>query len=305
MTLTELRYVVAVAEHQHFGRAATACYVSQPTLSVGIRKLEEELGVRIFERSRSDVLITPIGRELVAQARTILDAAVSLKETASAAQDPLGQGLNLGAIYTIGPLIVPRLIPGFMKLAPQLSLTVTEDFTDGLAERLKRGELDAAIMSLPFSDPRIVSRPLYEEPFVVSVPAAHPLARRQSLSSAQLADETLLLLGARNCFREQVLEICPHCHPSRPGKLQKTLEGSSLETICQMVAAGAGITILPSTLRINEDLKPHLKLLPFRRPVPTRTVAVFYRRGFARPELINLIARAVREAGVQGVEFCA
>ncbi len=305
MTLTELRYVVAVAEHQHFGRAATACYVSQPTLSVGIRKLEEELGVRIFERSRSDVLITPIGRELVAQARTILDAAVSLKETASAAQDPLGQGLNLGAIYTIGPLIVPRLIPGFMKLAPQLSLTVTEDFTDGLAERLKRGELDAAIMSLPFSDPRIVSRPLYEEPFVVAVPAAHPLARRQSLSSAQLADETLLLLGARNCFREQVLEICPHCHPSRSGKLQKTLEGSSLETICQMVAAGAGITILPSTLRINEDLKPHLKLLPFRRPVPTRTVAVFYRRGFARPELINLIARAVREAGVQGVEFCA
>jgi LysR family hydrogen peroxide-inducible transcriptional activator len=305
MTLTELRYVVAVAEHQHFGRAATACYVSQPTLSVGIRKLEEELGVRIFERSRSDVLITPIGRELVAQARTILDAAVSLKETASAAQDPLGQGLNLGAIYTIGPLIVPRLIPGFMKLAPQLSLTVTEDFTDGLAERLKRGELDAAIMSLPFSDPRIVSRPLYEEPFVVAVPAAHPLARRQSLSSAQLADETLLLLGARNCFREQVLEICPHCHPSRSGKLQKTLEGSSLETICQMVAAGAGITILPSTLRINEDLNPHLKLLPFRRPVPTRTVAVFYRRGFARPELINLIARAVREAGVQGVEFCA
>ncbi len=305
MTLTELRYVVAVAEHQHFGRAATACYVSQPTLSVGIRKLEEELGVRIFERSRSDVLITPIGRELVAQARTILDAAVSLKETASAAQDPLGQGLNLGAIYTIGPLIVPRLIPGFMKLAPQLSLTVTEDFTDGLAERLKRGELDAAIMSLPFSDPRIVSRPLYEEPFVVAVPAAHPLARRQSLSSAQLADETLLLLGARNCFREQVLEICPQCHPSRSGKLQKTLEGSSLETICQMVAAGAGITILPSTLRINEDLKPHLKLLPFRRPVPTRTVAVFYRRGFARPELIDLIARAVREAGVQGVEFCA
>ncbi len=305
MTLTELRYVVAVAEHQHFGRAATACYVSQPTLSVGIRKLEEELGVRIFERSRSDVLITPIGRDLVAQARTILDAAVSFKETASAAQDPLGQGLNLGAIYTIGPLIVPRLIPGFMKLAPQLSLTVTEDFTDGLAERLKRGELDAAIMSLPFSDPRIVSRPLYEEPFVVAVPAAHPLAHRKSLSSAQLADETLLLLGARNCFREQVLEICPQCHPARPAELQKTLEGSSLETICQMVAAGAGITILPSTLRINEDLKPHLKLLPFRRPVPTRTVAVFYRRGFARPELINLIARAVREAGVQGVKFCA
>ncbi len=306
MTLTELRYIVAVARHLHFGKAAEACFVSQPTLSVGVRKLEEELGVRLFERSRSDVIVTPAGTAIVEQAQDVLRAVEGIRETADAARDPLGHELALGVIYTIGPYLVPRLITSLRQRAPQLALRVREDFTDALAAQLKRGDIDAAIMSLPYSDPQLVSRALYEEPFKVAMPADHPLARHKRIKPADLEDETVLLLGARNCFRDQVIEACPACaDPSRrePGSLQKTLEGSSLDTICQMVATGAGITVLPQTMRISEDLDELLTIRPFTRPIPTRTVAVFYRRGFARPEVINCITEAVREADIDGVRY--
>ena len=154
MTLTELRYIVAVARHRHFGKAAEACFVSQPTLSVAVRKLEEELGIRLFERSHSDVLVTETGATIVAQAETVLHAAEGVRGIAEAARDPLGRQLTLGVIYTVGPYLVPRLIPGLKRHAPHLSLVVKENFTDALAAQLKRGELDAAIMSLPFADPR-------------------------------------------------------------------------------------------------------------------------------------------------------
>ncbi|MCB1748807.1 MAG: LysR family transcriptional regulator [Gammaproteobacteria bacterium] len=306
MTLTELRYIVAVARHRHFGKAAEACFVSQPTLSVGVRKLEEELGVRIFERSRSEVIVTPIGATLVARAEEVLDAAEALRETAAAAQDPLGSALRLGVIYTVGPFLVPRLISALKKRAPQLGLIVREGFTDELAESLRHGELDAVIMSLPFRDPRLISRPLYEEPFHVAVPKDHPLARRKRIKPADLADETLLLLGARNCFREQVVEICPACiNLDRKGDedMQRTLEGSSLDTIMQMVATGAGVTVVPTTMPLNKELGRHVVLRPFARPVPSRTIAVFYRRGFARPALINCIAEVVRAARLDGVSY--
>ena len=307
VTLTELRYIVAVARHRHFGKAAEACFVSQPTLSVGVRKLEEELGVRLFERSRSDVLVTPAGADIVAQAEQVLRAADGIRETAAAAHDPLGRQLTLGVIYTVGPYLVPRLISGLKRLAPRMSLVVKENFTDALAADLRRGEVDAAIMSLPFSDPRLLSRPLYHEPFKLAMPAEHALARKKQISPTDLNDETLLLLGARNCFRDQVIEICPAC--ARSGNeaqagLQKTLEGSSLDTICQMVAMGAGVTILPSTMKISEDLDPHLAIRPFARPQPKRTIAVFYRREFARPQVIQCLSQAVREAGLPGVEYC-
>jgi len=301
MTLTELRYVVAVARLRHFGKAAEACFVSQPTLSVAVRKLEDELGVRLFERSHNDVLVTDIGATIVAQAEVVLNAAEGVKEIAEAARDPLGRELKLGVIYTVGPYLVPRLIPGLKAHAPNMALVVKENFTDALAAQLKRGELDAAIMSLPFVDPQLLSRPLYDEPFNVALPASHPLARKKRLSPADLAADTLLLLGARNCFRDQVLEICPVGQTM--GALQKTLEGSSLETICQMVAMGAGVTILPSTMRINEDLAEHLVVRPFVPPQPTRTIAVFYRRGFARPQVIQCLASVVREAKLKGVEY--
>jgi LysR family transcriptional regulator, hydrogen peroxide-inducible genes activator len=303
MTLTELRYIVAVARHRHFGKAAEACFVSQPTLSVGVRKLEEELGIRLFERGRADVLVTKGGEAIIAQAEKVLRAAEELRELAAAAQDPLGQQLSLGVIYTIGPFLVPKLIPGLKALAPRLRLVVKENFTDALAEDLRRGELDAAVMSLPFDDPGLLSRPLYAEPFRVALPAGHALARRREIAPADLQRETLLLLGARNCFREQVVEICPACAAPGGGTpaLQKTLEGSSLDTICQMVAMGAGVTILPATMRIGEDLAEHLVLKPFARPQPERTVALFYRRGYARPQLVNILAKVVRGAALAGV----
>ena len=302
MTLTELRYIVAVARQRHFGKAAEACFVSQPTLSVAVRKLEEELGVRLFERSHSDVLVTDVGATIIAQAETVLNAADGVKEIAEAARDPLGRELKLGVIYTVGPYLVPRLIPGLKQHAPNMSLVVKENFTDALAAQLKRGELDAAIMSPPYVDPQLLSRPLYDEAFHVALPAGHPLAKKKRLAPADLAADTLLLLGARNCFRDQVLEICP-LGPSM-GALQKTLEGSSLETICQMVAMGAGVTILPSTMRINDDLAQHLLVRPFVAPQPTRTIAVFYRRGFARPQVIQCLASVVREAKLKGVDYC-
>ena len=303
MTLTELRYIVAVARHRHFGKAAEACFVSQPTLSVAVRKLEEELGVRLFERSHNDVLVTDVGATIIAQAETVLNAADGVKEIAAAARDPLGRELKLGVIYTVGPYLVPRLIAGLKHHAPNMSLVVKENFTDALALQLKRGELDAAIMSPPYIDAQLLSRPLYDEPFHVALPAGHPLAKKKRLAPSDLAADTLLLLGARNCFRDQVLEICP-LGPSM-GALQKTLEGSSLETICQMVAMGAGVTILPSTMRINDDLAEHLVVRPFIAPQPTRTIAVFYRRGFARPQVIQCLAAVVREAKLKGVEYCS
>lgn len=302
MTLTELRYIVAVARQRHFGKAAEACFVSQPTLSVAVRKLEEELGVRLFERGHNDVLVTDVGATIIAQAETVLNAADGVKEIAEAARDPLGRELKLGVIYTVGPYLVPRLIPGLKQHAPNMSLVVKENFTDALAAQLKRGELDAAIMSPPYVDPQLLSRPLYDEAFHVALPAGHPLAKKKRLTPADLAADTLLLLGARNCFRDQVIEICP-LGPSIAA-LQKTLEGSSLETICQMVAMGAGVTILPSTMRINDDLAQHLVVRPFVAPQPTRTIAVFYRRGFARPQVIQCLASVVREAKLKGVDYC-
>ena len=302
MTLTELRYIVAVARHRHFGKAAEACFVSQPTLSVAVRKLEEELDVRLFERSHSDVLVTDTGATIVAQAETVLRAAEGVRDIADAARDPLGRRLTLGVIYTVGPYLVPRLIPGLKRHAPQLALVVKENFTDALAAQLKRGELDAAIMSLPYADPQLLSRPLYDEAFQVALPADHALTKKKRVAPVDLSTETLLLLGARNCFRDQVIEICPIA--PTVGGLQKTLEGSSLETICQMVAMGAGVTLLPATMRINDDLAPHLVLRPFVAPPPTRTIAVFYRRGFARPQIIQCLASVVREAKLKGVDYC-
>jgi len=196
MTLTELRYIVAVARHRHFGKAAEACFVSQPTLSVAVRKLEEELGVRLFERSPNDVLVTDIGATIIAQAENVLSAADGVKLLAEAARDPLGRELRLGVIYTVGPYLVPRLIPGLKQHAPHMALVVQENFTDALAASLKRGDLDAVIMSLPYTDmitasrsprytdPQLLSRPLYDEPFNVALPAGHPLAKKKRIAPA-------------------------------------------------------------------------------------------------------------------------
>ena len=200
---------------------------------------------------------------------------------------------------------MPRFITALKALAPS-SLIVREGH-DELAEQLRDGELDCAIMSLPFRDTRLIARELYQEPFLVAVPKEHPLAQLDAVSPAALQKETLLLLGARNCFREQVVEVCPGCmdrSDDAGGELQKTLEGSSLDTICQMVATGAGITVVPATMPLQEDLGRYIELKPFTPPAPARTIAAYYRRGYARPELINCVASAVREAELAGVRYC-
>jgi DNA-binding transcriptional LysR family regulator len=216
MTLTELRYIVALARERHFGRAADKCNVSQPTLSVAVKKLEEELGVVLFERSAGDVRPTPIGNDVVAQAERTLAEAVRVAEIAAAGKDPLAGPLRLGVIYTIGPWLLPALVPRVKARAPQMPLYIAEGYTEVLLERLKAAELDVLVLALPIEEPGLVAQPVYEEDFRTLVPAGHPWASAKSLRPEQLLDEPLLMLGPGNCFRDQVLDSV---HPRQPGRI--------------------------------------------------------------------------------------
>ena len=297
MTLTELRYIVAVAHELHFGRAAAACFVSQPTLSVAVKKLEDELGVVIFERQKHDVTITPPGKRIVEQARIVLEQARTIKLLAEEGRDPLKGSLRLGVIYTIGPYLLPKLIPLLHRAAPDLTLIIDEDFTANLAEKLKAGDLDMIIVSTPFEVQGVTTTVLYKEPFVVALPRGHPLARKKSIKADDLIDETLLLLKSGNCFRDQVMEVCPACKRDifSKNRIQKTLEGSSLETIRQMVAAGSGVTILPNSSVVeNGETSQLLEFRPFSRPVPRREVALAYRESYPRKKLIGLVTDSIK-----------
>lgn len=300
MTLTELKYIVAVAREKHFGRAAEACYVSQPTLSVAVKKLEDELEVKLFERSAGDVSVTPLGEEIVRQAQSVLEQAAAIKEIAKRGKDPLAGALTLGVIYTIGPYLLPRLIPRVHQLAPRMPLIIQENYTARLAEALKRGELDVIIISLPFEEPGIVAQPVYDEPFRVLLPADHPWKAEAHIDPVQLADDQLLLLGAGNCFREQVLEVCPSCR--NVGGLQRTLEGSSLETIRHMVATGLGVTVLPSSAADEMAAQnPLVAVRPFSAPEPSRRVALAWRVTYPRSGAIDILRSAILESGLPGV----
>ncbi|MCI0401505.1 MAG: hydrogen peroxide-inducible genes activator [Gammaproteobacteria bacterium] len=305
MTLTELRYIVAVARERHFGRAAEACFVSQPTLSVAVRKLEDELGVILFERRQNEVSITPIGERIIQQAQQVLEEAETIRQIALAGKDQLRGPMRLGVIYTIGPYLLPHLIPLLNKRAPDLTLVIEESFTSNLRESLRRGALDTIIISLPFEAPGIITQPLYDEPFVLALPSKHPWSRTKAIRVEQLANETLLLLSAGNCFRDQVMEVCPACAyaGALESPIQKTLEGSSIETIRQMVASGAGITVLPCTAQSSRnDLKGLLTVRPFAGPAPYRRVALAYRRTFPRPRAIELLRQAVHDCHLDCVQ---
>ena len=300
MTLTDLRYLIALARERHFGRAAEKCHVSQPTLSVAIKKIEEELGVQLFERSATEVKITATGRRIVSQAEKVLLEAAQIPEIASAGRDPLAGPLRLGVIFTIGPYLLPRLIPRVHRLAPRMPLIIQENYTARLAEALKRGELDVVILSLPFAEPGIVAQPVYDEPFRVLMPAAHPWHGQERIDPDMLAEEQLLLLGAGNCFRDQVLEVCPHCR--NVSGLQRTLEGSSLETIRHMVATGLGVTVLPSSAA--DELPAHNPLVavrPFAVPEPSRRVALAWRVTYPRSGAIDVLRTAILESALPGV----
>ena len=306
MTLTELRYIVAVARERHFGRAAEACFVSQPTLSVAIKKLEEELEVKLFERGTAEVSVTPVGQAIVRQAQSVLEQAAAIKEIAKRGQDPLSGPLRLGIIYTIGPYLLPGLVRQVIAQTPQMPLLLQENFTNKLLDMLRSGELDCAIMAEPFPDTGLAVAPLYDEPFLVAVPSAHPLASRSSIGSEELKQETMLLLGTGHCFRDQVLAVCPEYarFASDAEGIRKSFEGSSLETIRYMVASGMGITVVPQlSVRSFERAggSDHVRYIPFDAPVPTRRVVLAWRRSFTRYEAIAALRNAVYACALDGV----
>ena len=301
MTLTDLRYLVALARERHFGRAAEKCHVSQPTLSVAVKKVEEELGVQLFERSASEVKITETGRRIVVQAEKVLMEATQIHEIAAAGKDPLAGPLRVGVIYTIGPYLLPRLIPRVHELAPRMPLIIHENYTARLVEVLKRGELDVIIISLPLEEAGIVAQPVYDEPFRVLMPAAHAWTQGTQVDAQQLAEDQLLLLAAGNCFRDQVLEVCPACR--NLGGLQRTLEGSSLETIRHMVATGLGVTVLPSSAADELAVQnPLVAVRPFSDPQPSRRVALAWRVTYPRNGAIDVLRRAILDSELPGVK---
>ena len=300
MTLTELKYIVAVARERHFGKAAEACYVSQPTLSVAVKKLEDELGVALFERGIGDVRPTAIGEHIVAQAGRTLAEAARVTELAQAGKDPLAGPLRLGVIYTIAPYLLPALVPLVKAAAPKMPLIISEGFTHLLLERLKAAELDVLILALPVAEPGLVVQPVYDEAFRALVPAAHPWVKLKSIAPAQLLGEPLLMLGAGNCFRDQVLDLCAHNGDSDSPDVQ-LLEGSSLETIRHMVASGVGITVMPAssvdTIAKTDRL---LKVRPFDEPTPTRRVGLVWRSSFPRHKAMDIMRRALLDCRLPG-----
>jgi LysR family hydrogen peroxide-inducible transcriptional activator len=302
MTLTELKYIVAVARERHFGRAAEACFVSQPTLSVAIKKLEEELDVRIFERGASEVSVTPLGEEIVRQAQQVIEQASAIKEIAKRGKDPISGPLRLGVIYTIGPYLLPDLVRQAIARVPQMPLMLQENFTAKLLEALRTGELDCAILAEPFPETGLAVAPLYDEPFMAAVPVGHPLAQRASVSAEELKQETMLLLGTGHCFRDHVLEVCPEYarFASDAEGIRKSFEGSSLETIKYMVASGMGVTVVPQ-LSVPKDEQPHVRYVPFAEPVPTRRVVLAWRRTFPRYEAIAALRNCIYACPLQGV----
>jgi len=306
MTLTELRYIVAVARERHFGRAAAACFVSQPTLSVAVKKLEDELGMVLFERGKTDVRVTPLGERIVAQAKQVLEEVEGVKRIAAQDHDPLDGPLRLGAIYTVAPYLLPQLIPALHKQAPKMPLVIEENYTARLQERLLQGELDVIIISLPFAEPGLEVRALYDEPFMVVLPAGHPWRERSAIAVKELAEEPVLMLGAGHCFREQVLNVCPDCQRSvaSDDPLSRAMEGGSLETIRHMVASGLGVTVLPCTAAGADRYAQRLLVLKrFKPPVPKRRVALAWRKGFYRPQAVAALAKAIRACRLSCVEF--
>jgi LysR family hydrogen peroxide-inducible transcriptional activator len=332
MTLTELKYIVAVAREKHFGRAAESCYISQPTLSVSIKKLEEELDAKIFERSAGEIGLTPLGEEIVAQAQTVLEQAARIYEIAKSGKDPLAAPLRLGVIYTIGPYLLPELVRHNIERTPQMPLMLHENFTHRLLEMLRTGEIDCAILAEPFPDSGLASLVLYDEPFMVAVPSSHALAQAPSVSAEALKQEHMLLLGAGHCFRDHVLEVCPEAarlgagYGHEASSMQKSFEGSSLETIKHMVAAGMGVTVVPvlsvppealalaSGKRASKMSKMgkidkaatkgselFIQYLPFSAQAPTRRVVLVWRRSFTRYEAMAELRNAVYACALPGV----
>ncbi len=298
MTLTELRYLVALAREKHFGRAADVCNVSQPTLSAAIKKLEDHLGMTLFERRPREVRVTAEAEPIINQAQRVLEQAELLEQLADKQRDQLSAPLRIGAIFTVAPYLFPVIVPRIRKAAPEMPLFIEENYTHVLRGKLERGELDAIIVALPFSGGGLVRAKMYEESFSVLLPASHPWTSQKNIKPDQLLDETLLLLGEGHCFREQVLELCPAIDSHKQKNLVQ-IEGGSLETLRHMVAGGLGITILPdSALHHNSYSEDTFAVRPFIKPVPMRAIALVWRDSFPRPKAIEVVRQAVPKEGL-------
>jgi LysR family hydrogen peroxide-inducible transcriptional activator len=299
MTLNELRYIVAVAQQRNFRRAAGKSFISQPALSLAIQKLEEELGVQIFERGKGEISVTPVGEQIVEQAQRVLEEAERIREIASRGNDQLSGALRVGIIYSVGPYLLPELIPVLKKLAPDMPLEVEENITANLDALLRNGKLDVIIIALPFGDPGVVTLPLYDEPFEVVVGSDHHWANRRSIKAQELSSEKVLLLDSGHCFSNQVAEACPELN-RRGAEIQ---QGTSFETIRNMVASGLGITVLPASANSPRYRNRLLKVIPLASPAPSRRIALAWRKSFPRGQAIEVLAQAIAQARISGIRL--
>ena len=291
MNLRDLKYLVALADHRHFGRAAEASFVSQPTLSTQVRKLEEELGVALVERAPRRVMLTPIGAEIAERARKVVAEVEQLGEIARRSRDPEAGTVRLGLFPTLAPYLLPHVLPGIRRKFPRLELLLVEEKTDQVLARLRDGRLDAGVLALPLHDEPLHVEPLFDEPFVLAVPRGHALAGRASVPVSELDDRHLLLLEEGHCLRDQALEVCRLAGADERDGFRAT----SLETLRQMVASGVGITLLPM-LAVQPPVppSPDIALVPFRRPVPSRRIAMVWRRSSAMGGFLAKLAAEFR-----------
>ncbi|RIL08113.1 MAG: hypothetical protein DCC71_00515 [Proteobacteria bacterium] len=289
MTLQELRYLVALADTGHFGRAARACAVSQPTLSAAIKKLESELGVLVVERTRRRVAITEVGRVLVEQARVVLDEARRFEELATQGRAPLVGDFRLGVIPTIGPYLLPHVVRSLRSAFPALRLLLRELQTDPLLAELRAARLDAGLLALPIAGDDLERAPLYDEPFVLALPRGHPLAKKARVRTDALAELPLLLLEEGHCLRDQALEVCGRVS----SRAREEVSGASLETLRNMVAAGVGATLLPQLAAAGAQSRRDVEIVGLV-PEPTRRVALLGRKAYARVESAQALAAHLR-----------
>lgn len=299
MTLTELQYIVAVAQERHFGRAAERVFVTQPALSLAIKKLEDELGTTIFERRRNRIELTAIGEQIVHQAQRVLEEADQIKILAAQGKDQLNGLLRLGVIATVGPYILPDLVSLLNARAPKMPLELEENLTRNLVGMLKSGKLDVIMIALPFEEPGILTTALYDEPFQAVVPAGHPWQKKKVLDSRQLGAAKVLLPHAGHCFRQQVLDACPELSRSDAEGWQ----GNSLETIRQMVVSGFGITVMPCSALTPKYQNKRLIAIKLADPVPGRRIGLAWRRGFTRPQVIDVLRGAAQALKVPGLKM--
>lgn len=284
MNLRDLHYFLALADTRHFGRAAEACHISQPTLSTQLKKLEDELGVALFERAPRNILLTPAGELILVHARAALAQVKLMHDIAQHTKNPESASVKLGIFPTLGPYLLPHVVPNIRKRFPTLELLLVEEKTETLIQQLKIGRIDAAILAEPVHDDQFESLALFVEPFVLALPANHPLTKQRTLGLSELEKQHLLLLEDGHCLREHALEVC-----SLSGASEKEgFRATSLETLRQMVAAGVGITLLPM-LAVQPPVprSPYIRLVPFKNPVPTRNISLYWRKSSMRNHFLH------------------